>query len=295
MAVGADDVRVDEGGALPAPAVLDGVAQRVVGLEEVAAVDLGQEQVREAAHQLRDRSAGGVDLDRHGDRVAVVLDEEEDGQLQVAGGIEGFPELAFRGLAFAGRHENDLVLLEPALARQLRNQSLAPPGLGRSDGMQKLGARAGGFRDQVPLLVAPVGGHLAARGGGVILRPDGLQEHLEGGHAELEDQGPIPVVGKEPVAAGPGHHARRRRHRLVAGARDLEVDLVLPLELDFLVVDPAGEVDVAVRGHQIPRFQAMVLGGLDLGGHGTANIPKGSGGPKRAPRGGGRWSRAPAP
>jgi hypothetical protein len=51
----------------------------------------------------------------------------------------------------------------------------------------------------------------------------------------------IAVVGVEPILARPQDHARRHPHRLVARAADLEVDAVLPLELDLLVVDPRGE------------------------------------------------------
>ena len=48
MAVGADDVRVHEGGPLARAAVLGRVAQRVVGLEEIAAVHLARGRGRES-------------------------------------------------------------------------------------------------------------------------------------------------------------------------------------------------------------------------------------------------------
>ena len=52
----------------------------------------------------------------------------------------------------------------------------------------------------------------------------------------------------------------------MAGAVDLEVDLVLPLELDLLVVDPAREIDVAVGGDERGGIEAVVLT-PDLGRH----------------------------
>ena len=59
---------------------------------------------------------GGLHLDRHRDRVAVVLDEEEHGQAPEAGGVQRFPELALARRALAERDVDDLVGLEAGLA-----------------------------------------------------------------------------------------------------------------------------------------------------------------------------------
>src|SRR6476620_7159568 len=52
----------------------------------------------------------------------------------------------------------------------------------------------------------------------------------------------------------------------MAGARDLKEDLVLPLELDLLVVDPPREQHDAVHLEQIRLFQ---LGGRAWSGRGS--------------------------
>ena len=80
-------------------------------VHEVGAVTLANEQIREAGHELGDAPAGGLDLDRDGDGVAVVLDHEDDRQLQVAGGVQRLPELALGGGAVAGGDHDDLVVL----------------------------------------------------------------------------------------------------------------------------------------------------------------------------------------
>ena len=275
VAVGPDDVGVNERRTLPRAAVLRRVAQRVVGLEEVAPVDLGEEEVRKAAQELRDRAARRVDLDGDRDRVAVVLDQEEDGELQVAGRGEGFPELALGGLPLPARDDDDLVGVEAALLRRARGSGPCASPLRRADGVEELGPGAGGLGDQVQPLGAPVRGHLPSRGGRVVLRADGLEEHLVGGHPELQAEGPVAVVELEPVVAGPGDHPGGRRDRLVAGAVDLEVDLVLPLELDLLVVDPPGEVDVAVGGDERGVVQAVVFARRDLRRHGRKYSKRG--------------------
>ena len=267
MAVGPDDVRMDESGSLALPAVLRRVAQGVVGPEEVAPVHFRDEETGEAAHELRDRASGRVDFDRDRYRVTVVFDQEKDGQLQSAGRRERFPELSFGSLPFASRHDGDLILVKAPLFGELGDQALAPSGLGRSNRLEEL--RAGGRRlgDDVQTPGPPVRGHLPPGRGGVLFGARGLEKHLVGGHAELEAAGPVAVIEKKPVVGGLRDHRGRRRDGFMAGAADLEVDLVLPLELDLLVVHPAGEVDVSVSGDERGGIQPGVLARLDFSRH----------------------------
>ncbi len=58
-------------------------------------------QAREAVARPRDVAARRLHLDRHRDRVAVVLDDEHDRQLAHAGGVQRLPELALAGRAVA--------------------------------------------------------------------------------------------------------------------------------------------------------------------------------------------------
>ena len=95
--------------------------------------------------ELRDRAARRVDLDRHRDGVAVVLDQEDDRQLEVAGGVERLPELALAGGAVAGGAEHDLVALDGLVAvGDALDLRVAEPRLGAADGLEELGA--GGAR-----------------------------------------------------------------------------------------------------------------------------------------------------
>jgi hypothetical protein len=57
--------------------------------------------------------------------------------------------------------------------------------------------------------------------------------------------------------AGAQRHARGHQDGLVAGAADLEEDLVLPLELDLAVVDPPGQIHRPVDGEERPAVQAL--------------------------------------
>src|ERR1700687_3655142 len=88
----------------------------------------------------------------------------------------------------------------------------------------------------------------------------------------------------------PAAQAGGRRDGLVTHAIDLKVDLVLALELDLLVVDPAGQVDVAVGGDQRGRVQAVESVSPDLGRH-RSDIPKRFESPRDGEKGSGRARR----
>ena len=89
-----------------------------------------------------------------------------------------------------------------------------------------------------------------------------------GGHAQPVGQGPVPVVQEQPVLARAQAQGRRRLHRLVAGAVDLEEHLVLALAGDLPVVDAPRGVDDAQ--------ELEALGG----GEGAVGVAGDRGGPK---------------
>ena len=257
-----DHVRVHERRSLARAAPGRGLAEHREARERVAAVHLAHQQVRKAAHEPRDAAAGGLHLDRHRDRVAVVLDQVEHRQLQVAGRVQALPELALGGGAVAGRAVDDLV------GGERRRRGARVPGrevearLGAAHGMQELRAGRRGARDHVESGVAPVRGHLAAARARVVLGSHRAEQHLERRHAELQQERAVAVVGEEPVVAGPQHEAGRGQHGLVAGAADLEVDPVLALELDLLVVEPARQEHGAVDpDERVPVGTRAAVGG----------------------------------
>ena len=137
MGVGADDLGMNEGRAFPHAAIADRLAHGLEARDRIAAVDLEDEEIGERAHQLADAAARGLDLDRNRDRVAVVLHQVDHGQLQVAGGVEAFPELAFGGGAVAGADEDDLVMLERGQRPRLLHEQAR---LGAAHGLEELGA-----------------------------------------------------------------------------------------------------------------------------------------------------------
>jgi hypothetical protein len=65
--------------------------------QKIGTVDSIDAQARKALHNPGNVAARGLDLHRHRDGVAVVLDQEEDRQLFDRGDVQGFPELAFAG------------------------------------------------------------------------------------------------------------------------------------------------------------------------------------------------------
>src|ERR1700756_3165376 len=123
-------------------------------------------------------------------------------------------------------------------------------GFGGADRLDKLGAGAGGTADDAPLGMAPVRRHLAAAGSRVIFGAHRLQKHFERRDAEHQAKGAVAVVREDPVDAGTKKQPHCGRYGFMAGAGDLEKDLVLTLQLDFTVVQAAGEKHRAVKSNE---------------------------------------------
>src|SRR4051812_37714993 len=83
------------------PTVFDCTFERLITLEHVRAVAILYIQPGKALDQFRNIAARRSNLDRHRDRVAVVLDAEDDREFQVASGVESFPKFALAGRAIA--------------------------------------------------------------------------------------------------------------------------------------------------------------------------------------------------
>ena len=233
----ADDLRVHERRTLAGAGVLDRGGHRLVGADEVGAVDALDEEARERRHQLGEIAAGRLHFDRGRDRVAVVLDQVDNRQPARAGGIQRFPEFPFARRPFADRDVGDFVALEVRLAPlDRRDLFVEPAGLRCADRVQALRAGWTRLRHDVELLVAPVRRHLASTGVGIVLGADGAEQHLERRHAQGEAQGAIAIVGMEPVVAGLQHHAGGGEHGFVPGAADLEEDQALVFELNLFVI-----------------------------------------------------------
>src|SRR5712692_8704647 len=97
MGVGTDDLRVDECRTLPCANVFGCLAHRAQAREEISAVDRIDMQPGKRSYQARYVAAWRLHLDRHRDRVAVVLDQEKDRQALGACGAQRLPEFAFAG------------------------------------------------------------------------------------------------------------------------------------------------------------------------------------------------------
>ena len=175
MRVRTNHVRVNERRPLPLARVVDRALHRLMAGDEVAAVDFLDVEVGKRRYELGDAAARGVHLDRNRDRVAVVFDEIDDRQLEIARGVQRLPELAFARRAVAGRAEHDLILLESVRDSELASREAC---LGRADGLEELRSGRRRLRDDVELLVAPVARHLAAAGIRIVRRADRRKQHL---------------------------------------------------------------------------------------------------------------------
>ena len=251
MRVRANDARVHERRPLAGADVCRRVAQRAQARQKVGAVDRINVEAGERSHEPRDIAAGRLNLDRNRDGVTVIFDEEQDRQLLDARRAQRLPELAFARGAFAERHVGDLVGVVARVAiRNLRYATVDHGRFGRADRLQHLRARRARFRDDVEPFMAPVRRHLTAAGIRIVLGADGREQHLEGRHPELQAERSIAIVRIEPVVGRLQRQTGGDEHRFMACAADLEKDLALVLELNFLVVEFAREDHAAVDAQQ---------------------------------------------
>ncbi len=241
----------------PRPAVRHRLATHIQAVEEIVAIGLEVEEPRIVADDGRERSAGSLHFHRDRDRVSVVLDQEEDRELLHAGGGERLPELALGGRPVADRDVDHFVVMEALGPTGNRfDEPVVPPGLGAAHRLQALGSGRARLGNHVQSPVPPVARHLPASGVGVRHRSDSRQEHFLRRHAEREEEGTIPVVGIEPVVGRTGDFPGGDQDRLVAGARDLKVVLVQPLELHLLVVDGARQEHEPIIGDELAGLEA---------------------------------------
>ena len=219
---------VDQGRAPSQPAITNCITGRPVAVHQVGAVALDDEQIGEARYELGDTSTRGVDLDGDRDRVSVVLDEKNHGELEITCGIEGLPELTLGRGSLTRTYQDDLILLEafdPGL--QLGDERYPVSHLCRADGLQELRARGGRHRHEVEVRIRKVGRHLPAGAVRVGGGPDRAEKVVQGGLPQGQRQRSISVVRVEPVVPAPQVGGHRHLRRLVPGCRDLKEGLVL--------------------------------------------------------------------
>ncbi len=251
MGVGAGRVRVQQRRSSPLPAPAHRLLRGSVALQQIRSVTLHDLQAGKAREQARDAAAGRLHLDGDRNRVFVVLDDEQDGQVKVARRVQGLPELAFRGGSVAGGADDDLVVGERGdVLAELRGRTRPQAGFGGAHRLEELGAGRRRGRDDVEPGVAEVRGHLAAAARGIGLGAHSLKELLHGRHPQREGQRAIPIVEVEPVRPRAHQIGQRDLYGLVTGSGDQEEDLALFVELRFAVVDVAGRDHRTVPAEQ---------------------------------------------
>src|SRR5256885_1478628 len=86
-------------------------------------------------------------------------------------------------------------------------------------------------------------------------------EHLSWRHTQLQTQRAITVVGVEPIVRGLQDYPRGRKNSFVARPRYLKEDLVLSLELHFLVINASREEHCAIGGQETEQDLLSDIGG----------------------------------
>ena len=196
-----------------------------------------------------------------GDGVAVVLDEEDDGQLVDGGEVERLVEVATAGAALATAGEGD----DRVVAHLRRERD--------PDSVHKLGGDDAGLGEHAALRAAPVRGHLPSEGVGVVALPKDVEHGLARGHAEHEHDAEIAVVGSGVVNASLERHARANLRGFLSGPGNDEVGSTLAVEGHHALFKPAREEHVAVHGLELLLAEEVVV--QHLAGPGNAGLAGG--------------------
>ena len=155
MRIRPDDFGVNERRAFTSTAIFDGALHHRVRRERISAVNLLNVEIGETGDEFRDIAARGIHLDRSRDRVAVVFDDEDHRQFEIACGVQRFPPFAFARRAVADRHIDDLIAFEPGdLVLKAREQRRSIARLGGSDRVERLRTCARRLRRNVEILMS---------------------------------------------------------------------------------------------------------------------------------------------
>ena len=252
MRVRPNHARVNERRPLAGADVRGRFAHGAETAEEIRAVDRFDMQPWKRADEARDVATGGLEFHGDGNRVAVVLDQKQHRQVPQAGGVHSFPELAAARRTLAERDVHDFVGLEARLA--IRNDSDATvnhAGFRGADRLQHLCGGGARLRDNIQIGLSPVRRHLPPVRIRVVFSADAGEEHVERRHAQLQAQRSIAIIRIEPVVTRLQREASRHENGFVACAADLEEDLALMFELNFLVVELPREQHRAIDGQQL--------------------------------------------
>ncbi len=180
------------------------------------------------------------------DRVAVVLDHEDDRQLVDAREVHRLVDVALVAGAFAGVGHRDLV----------DAADLGRPGdPGR---VQDLRGHRRRKRQDVAVAIAVVAGHLATAGAGVACLGELGEHDLARGHAEGDQARDGAVIGNEPVEALAHAIGDRDLRALVALAADDEGDLAGAVEDPHALVQRPRERHQPVHLQQVVRSESQV-------------------------------------
>ena len=131
--------------------------------------------------------------------------------------------------------------------------------LGATHGLQELRSCRRRLGHDVQLLVPPVRGHLPPAGVGIVGRAHGFQQLLVRRHAQRETERAVAIVGIEPVVARAQRQSGGHQQRFVSRAGDLEENLLLALEQDFAIVDPARQVHQPVDVDHLLVAEPFIL------------------------------------
>lgn len=221
--------RLEQRRALARARALERAARSVAHRDRVVAVELLAGDPRRDAF-LRQRLGGALQPARHRDRVLIVDDQRDKGQLPHAGRIERFVEIALRGRAIAEHGKRDARLIS-----QLHR-------VGDADGMRQLL----GDRHAERKIARRLGKDVAA------LVPAPVQKHPVRRHSAQAQNSTLAVARQHDILACQ-HRAYPGVNRLLAKRRGVGAHLPGALHRDRLGVERTHEHHRAILGNQGAR------------------------------------------
>jgi len=112
MGVGSNNLCMNEGRTITCATIGRSPLHYSERFKSVGAVAALQIKIRKVFDQTGNIAARSLHFDRHADRVAVIFKQEKHRQLEIAGGVERFPKLAFAGRSISQRNVGHFVFLK---------------------------------------------------------------------------------------------------------------------------------------------------------------------------------------
>ncbi len=183
---------------------------------------------------------------RYGNRITVVLDDEDHRELVDAGPVHRLVPVALGRRPFTPVHNDDRVA------------SIDLETVGDTNSMRILGADRRGLREDPPVLGRPVVGELTSARHRIGLPGEYGEKHIEWRDPPRKGDAHVAVIGEDPVPLRIERADRRHLDRLMARGADDERRPPLAVESEHPIIHLPGHQHRSIQGDDVVIGEAEI-------------------------------------